>query len=405
MNPTDRWTERALKHVRVLSEEIGARGATGDGERRAAEYVRDTLRRLGLSQVQLQPFQGAVLGCMPWSIAFSLATWGMLIGLLFGRVGGGLAVVLYLLAAWIIYRELYPTTSSISGYPVRHWLWRAESQNVLGIISPAAELRQRVVLMSYLDSGRVSSLWDGQRRQRLVGCMMPFLFLSLLLSAGAFFIATLTTDLVFYVIAFLMLFPQIGALLASLRIERRPFSPGANNNAAGVGTLLALAERLTETPLAHTEVWLLATGCRETGGDGMVAFLEAHGATLSAATFVALEGVGVGERVIYLIGEGALWSTSYPTETLALAARAADRCRKSFPISAERHRGSPTEAGVIVRAGFTGMAINAWPEGSSTVAARHHSDDTLETMRQETMARVHAFTWRLLEEIDAQRQD
>lgn len=405
MNPTDRWAERALKHVRVLSEEIGARGATGDGERRAAEYVHDALTGLGLSQVQLQPFQGAVLGCMPWSIAFSLATWGMLIGLLFGRVGGGLAVALYLLAAWIIYRELYPTVSSISGYPVRRWLWRAESHNVLGMVPPAAEPHHRVVLMSYLDSGRASSLWDNQRRQRLVGCMMPFLFLSLLLSAGAFFIAAITTDLVFYVIAFLLLFPQIGALLASLRIERRPFSPGANNNAAGAGTLLALAERLTVNPLAHTEVWLLATGCRETGGDGVVAFLEAHGATLSAATFIALEGVGAGERVIYLVGEGALWSTSYPTETLALAARAADRCRGSFPISAERHRGGPTETGVVVRGGFAGTAINARPEGSSTVAARHHSDDTFETIRQETLARVHAFAWRLLEEIDAQPKD
>jgi hypothetical protein len=405
MNPTDHWAERALKHVRMLSEEIGTRGATGDGERRAAEYVRDTLTRLGLSQVQLQPFQGAVLGCMPWSTAFSLATWGMLIGLLFGRVGAGLAVAFYLLAAWIIYRELYPTASSISGYPIRRWLWRAESQNVLGVAPSAAEPHRRVVLMSYLDSGRTSSLWDSQRRQRLVGCMRPFLFLSLLLSAGAFFIAGVTTAVVFYFIAFLLLFPQIGALLASLRIERRPFSPGANNNATGAGTLLALAERLTETPLAHTEVWLLATGCRETGGDGIVTFLKAHGATLSAATFVALEGVGVGERVIYLVGERALWNTPYSAETLAFAARAANRCRVSFPVSAGRHRGGPTETGVIVRGGFAGMAINAWPEGWSTVAARHQSDDTLETIRQETLARVHAFTWRLLEEIDAQQQD
>jgi hypothetical protein len=405
MKPADRWAKRALGHVRVLAREIGARGATGDGERRAAEYVREQLHRLGLSGVRLQPFQGATSGWMPWSIAFSLAAWGMLIGLLFGRVGGAVAVALYLLAAWIIYRELYPTAGSISGYPVRRWLWHRESHNVLGVAPPAGAVRQRVVLMSYLDSRRVSSLWDSQRRQRRAGCMRPLLFLSLLLSAGAFFIAAITANVVFYFIALLLLFPQIGALLVSLRFERRPFGLGANNNAAGVGTLLALAERLKEIPLAHTEVWLLATGCRETGGDGVIAFLEAHGATLSNATFVALEGVGVGEQVIYLTGEGALWSTPYPAETLAVAARAADRCRESFPVSAARHRSGPTPIGAIVRSGFAGMAINAQPEGGAAGDRRHQRDDTFETVHPETLARVNAFAWELLQELDIQTQD
>jgi hypothetical protein len=403
MKPVDHWSKRALGHVRVLAREIGARGATGDGERRAAEYVRDQLHRLGLSGVRFQPFQGATSGWMPWSIAFSLAAWGMLIGLLFGRVGGAVAVALYLLAAWIIYRELHPTVGSISGYPVRRWLWRAESHNVLGVAPPAGTVNQRVVLMSYLDSGRVSSPWKNQHGQRRVGCMIPLLFLSLLLSAGAYLMAAITANVVFYFIALLLLFPQIGALLVTLRIERSPFSPGANNNAAGLGTLLALAERLTETPLTQTEVWLLATGCRETGGDGAVAFLKAHGRALSNATFVALESVGVGERVIYLTGEGALWSTLYPAETLALAARAANRCRESFPISTGRHRSGPTPMGVIVRSGLAGTTINAQPQGSADGDRRHQRNDSFDTVNPETLARVHAFAWELLQELDTGR--
>jgi hypothetical protein len=403
VKPVAHWGKRALGHVRVLAQEIGARGATSDGERRAAEYVRDQLHGLELSGVRLQPFQGATSGWMPWSIAFSLAAWGMLIGLLFGRTGGAAAVALYLLAAWIIYRELYPTAGSISGYPVRRWLWRAESHNVLGVAPPAGAIKQRVVLMSYLDSGRVSSPFENQHGQRRVGCMIPVLFLSLLLSAGTYLMAAITANVVFYFFALLLLFPQIGALLVSLRIERRSFSPGANKNASGLGTLLALAERLTETPLTQTEVWLLATGCRETGGDGVVAFLKAHGRALSNATFVALESVGVGERVIYLTGEGALWSTLYSVETLELAARAADRCRRSFPINAGRHRSGPTPMGVIVRSGFAGTGINALPEGRAAGDRRHQRDDTFETVHPETLARVHAFAWQLLQEFDTGR--
>jgi len=388
--------------VRVLAREIGARGATGDGERRAAEYVREQLHRLGLSGVRLQPFQGATSGWMPWSIAFSLAAWGMLVGLLFDLAGAIIAAALYLSAAWIVYLELYPPSGPSGGYPVRRWLWRADSQNVLGVIPPSGTVERRVVLLGYLDSARCPFLWRNQRRRRLVHRAAPLILVSLPISALAFLLGALTGDVLFYFVAFLLLLPQIAALLASIRFKRSPVSPGANNNASGVGTLLGLAERLKEIPLTRTEVWLLATGCRETGKDGLYAFLEAHGTELTGTTLVALEGVGVGERVVYLTGEGALRDTAYSPEALAYAARAAERCQEaSLPVSHGRHPGGPTETGILTRSGLNGIAINVWMDDSPGVASRRQIDDTFETIQTQALAQAHTFAWALLQEIDA----
>jgi hypothetical protein len=211
----------------------------------------------------------------------------------------------------------------------------------------------------------------------------------------------LTGDVLFYLVAFPLLLPQIATLLASIRFERSPFSPGANNNASGVATLLALAERLKETPLAGTEVWLLATGCRETGKDGLYAFLEYHGTELARTTLIALESVGVGERVVCLTGEGALRTTAYSPTALAFAARAAERCQEaSLPVSHRRHRGGPTETGIIARSGLTGIAINVWADDSPGVVNRRQTEDTFETIDTRALAKAHAFAWALLQEID-----
>lgn len=410
MSEANRWAKRALAHVRVLSRGIGPRGATSDEERRAAEYVRDELRQMGLQQARLEPFRGVVSAWLSWAVAFSLALWGALVGLLFARLMGEIiALAFYLPAVWIIYRELYPVVGSgVGGHFIRRRLWQGDSQNVVGVVTPAGPVERRVVLMGYVDSAHAPFFWRTSSRRRLIGCLALPLFFSVPCGAVTLILGVFSGNVWFYPLAILTIFLPSAGLVVSLRAGHSSFCPGANHNASGVGTLLALAERLKEAPLARTEVWLLATGCRETGGDGMRAFLGAHGETLAQATFVALEGVGVGQRPVYLTGEGFLWKTPYSPKALALAAQAAERCRETgLEVGTKRHRGAPTEMGLIVRAGLEGLAVNAWPgpDQESGVAGRRRMDDTFDTLEKEALAGVHAFVWALLQEIDADFQD
>jgi Zn-dependent M28 family amino/carboxypeptidase len=57
--------------------------------------------------------------------------------------------------------------------------------------------------------------------------------------------------------------------------HRNRYSPGANDNASGVGVVLALAEHFAARPPAHVRLGFLFTGAEETG---------LHGATAFAAT-------------------------------------------------------------------------------------------------------------------------
>jgi hypothetical protein len=403
MSEADRWAKRALVHARVLSRGIGPRGATSDEERRAAGYVRNELRQLGLRTARIESFYGAVSTWMPWAIAFSMALWGMLVGLFFYWIGAIVGVALHLLALWIIYRELYPPGPACGGYPIRRWLWQRESQNVVSVVSPNGPVERQVVLMGYLDSARAPFFWRTPGRRRLASPLARLVLSILLINAALLLLGVTTANPAFYLLAmFLTFFPTM-ALVVSIRAERAPFTPGANHNASGVGALLALAERLKEAPLTRTEVWLLTTGCRETGGDGVRAFLEAHGETLTSATFVALEGVGVGEQAVYLSGEGFVRNTPYPPKTLALAARAAERCREmGLEVRAERHQGGPTEMGLVVREDLEGVTVSVWPGpgGVSGAAGRRRVDDTFETLEKRALAQAHTFAWALLQEID-----
>jgi hypothetical protein len=402
MNSFEREAKRAAKHIRQLARGIGPRPATTEGERRAAAFVCGELERIGASRVTLHRFQGSISGWVPWAVPFSLVVWGYLLALLLAVPGAVIAAVLDAVATVVAYRQLVPGMDPDDPLSLRRWLWRGESQNVHAILPPAGAVDRRVVLLAYLDSPITSFFWATGRRRRLVQLSQPLLFLSLPASGVALLLGALGGNVLFYFAATLLLPAQAVALLACVRAGRRGHSAGANNNASGVGSLLALAERLKQSPLASTEVWVLATGCRETGGDGARAFLARHRQALSEAAFVALEGLGVGERVIYLCGEGSLFRTAYSQQLRTLAERAAERCRQEgLNVSAARHPDGPTEIGLICRTGLNGLGVNCWPDGSPGVARWRQVEDRVDFIDEESLSQAHRFIWALLQEIDS----
>jgi hypothetical protein len=106
----------------------------------------------------------------------------------------------------------------------------------------------------------------------------------------------------------------LGMLTANLTGNR---SPGALDNATGVGVLLELARTWRNEPGREIEAVFVATGCEELGLDGARAFLDRHRDWWAEkpTLLVNLDTVGVGDRV-YLAGQ---------TESVELASRVADR--------------------------------------------------------------------------------
>jgi hypothetical protein len=116
----------------------------------------------------------------------------------------------------------------------------------------------------------------------------------------------------------------LGAIVAMADIAGREVVPGANDNLAAVGVLLAIAERLSAEPPRGVRVLLLSTGSEESFSEGMQAFGERHFDELDprATEFICLECLG-GPTLMVLEGEGMLRMRAYPRETRDRLARAA----------------------------------------------------------------------------------
>jgi Zn-dependent M28 family amino/carboxypeptidase len=175
-----------------------------------------------------------------------------------------------------------------------------------------------------------------------------------------------------------------GAVVAMADIGVRRVVPGANDNLAAVGVLLALAERLRAAPVGGLRVLLLSTGSEESFSEGMQAFGERHFSELDRRTteFICLECLG-GPTLIVLEGEGMLRMREYPAETRESLARAASAA--GVQITRGLKTVAASDALIALRAGYrvatlasvdhTKLPLNYhWP--SDTPSALHW--DTIE---------------------------
>ena len=142
-----------------------------------------------------------------------------------------------------------------------------------------------------------------------------------------------------------------GATAAMTDIGLRSVVPGANDNLAAVGALVATAAALREEPLDGARVLLVSTGSEESFSEGMQGFGHRHFGELDPdrTEMVCLECLG-GPTLIVIEGEGMLRMRDYPSdmrEALAQAAASAD-----IPIVRGLRTTAATDAIIPLRAGY-----------------------------------------------------
>jgi Zn-dependent M28 family amino/carboxypeptidase len=170
-----------------------------------------------------------------------------------------------------------------------------------------------------------------------------------------------------------------------------PYSPGANDNAAAVGVLLSLAERLKEEPLEHTEVWLAFTGCEETGCGGMVKLLGEHGEALKDALFIDLELVGIGDRLVYLPAEGVMRKRHIPQEVEHLVRQVGEKF--DLEAASGSTSGYFTEAGAAWEHGFKAVCLLTLPKRSGILPEWHRLTDVPERLQPEALGKMGEMVW------------
>ena len=390
------WGERARGHVRVLAR--GGRGSATEAEVEAARYVMGELVRLGVGDVRRQPFNGLRSIWLFLSLAFGMALVGhAAYWLIQTAMGGWIGLVICLMAfgmsGVMLWRKF-----TFRDAPLQEMLPHGPSQNVIGVIPARGETKQKVVLVSHLDSHRAVFWYASDWLVRIYAAATPVLVWGVAGAPLLYVLAVVTGWQVFGWLGLALGVLHFLGWFTGVTADLGPYSPGANDNAAAVGVVLSLAERLKEAPLEQTEVWLAFTGCEETGCGGMLSLLREHGEVLKEALFIDLELTGIGNRLVYLEAEGVVRKRRIPAEVEELVKKAGEKFGlKAAPGSAA---GYFTEGGAAWEHGFKAVCLLTMIEGTNSLPEWHRLTDTPERLEVEALGRMGEMVWEVLGSLD-----
>ena len=376
--------------VTYLVDGIGARGSGTSEEAQAAEYVRSVLDGLNIAYEE-QPFRSAASAWRPFAVMLGLAVFATLLAPLFSPASSLLAAFLLALSLWLTIRE-----SLLQDTFLRRLLPQVDSRNVIGRLPPEGDAQQQIVLVAHLDTHRTPYFHRSRKRQHWFGFIIItaeagtiiniLLYLAL---AGSGQMWLWYASLPFALLHLLM-------ALVCAAVERTPFSPGANDNAAAVGTALQVARELREQPLAHTDLWILFSGCEEVGAYGMREFLIEYSPALHGAQFIDLEMVGQGIPGV-VIKEGMFRRINYDPWLIEEACAAAESVwQPAFRKEAHAYG----ESVVTQRAGYPSVTLNTVLAETGKTAVWHRMDDDLDAISPQTIENVVSWVLALLRGLD-----
>jgi hypothetical protein len=181
-------------------------------------------------------------------------------------------------------------------------------------------------------------------------------------------------------------------VIAMAHTDTVPPAPGADDNASGVGTLVALARALATGPEPACDVWLVATGAEERpytgqpdhlGASALAARLKRTGRVRDVRVALSLDEVGRGTRFD-------LRSTaSSPRETVER--RILDAGGKAVHWVKDPAGEGNSDHRELARAGVPAAKLGVVDE-----PCRHTACDTPDRLERDAFTRVLKIVWPLL---------
>jgi acetylornithine deacetylase/succinyl-diaminopimelate desuccinylase-like protein len=174
-----------------------------------------------------------------------------------------------------------------------------------------------------------------------------------------------------------------GATAAMADIGARAVVPGANDNLSSVAVVVALAHSLREDPPEGVRVILLSTGSEESFMEGMQAFGRRHFGQLPRETteFVCVECVG-SPQLCVVEGEGMLRMRLYPEGSREALARAG--AEAGVPLERGLRTVAATDGLIALRAGYPTCTLGAVDE-TKFPANYHWPTDTPDNLDWESV--------------------
>ncbi len=378
--------------------------AGSDAERRAANRVAERLRKQGRRVEVESTYVHPQLG-LNLALHCALGLAGSLVGVGVPEVGFAIVLV----AATSLYLDL-----NARFYLLRRLFFRRVSQNVVAR-NPSSRADNRLLICAHVDTAKTGMIYKPRRLDRFVR-LWRFLGLEvtpprLIFWSLAILVPILgarAAGLDNNGIALLQLLPTLVLLLACfglIELETSPVVPGANDDASGVATALALAEELDRKRPRNLDVWVVITGGEECLFEGMRSFLRRHADELKPRStwIVNIDSVGRGD-LRYATGEGLAVGFDFRSRLTqiceAIAEADTNDGENRYRASAIKH-GFATDA-LAARVRKLPATTITCVEPKAVVPANYHlPSDVPAAIDPDALARAHDFTLAVIHALDA----
>ena len=383
----------AMNHVRHLVEKIGPRGSTTTEEKAAAEYAHKQLASLGLRPV-METFLSARSAWLPAALFWSIVLASGFLFLGAGRIGAIVALIQVSIGLGSILLELLFRPNLL-----RWILPKGESQNVWARIDAKTEARDHVALVAHLDTHRTPLVFSSDRWMRWFEKLVPIgmAFAVLLIVIFAIDIALPMPWLRIMTSGPMLV--ALGMLILMLQADFTPFSPGANDNASGVGVVLSLAEWLAKGPLENTTVWIVLTGCEEVGCYGAEHFIRRHKTELGPAAWITVDTVGSKRGVPVYLSQETFLSTAKSDPGLLEMVRGISARLPELGAHEISMKGTYTESAIGAKHGLRVLTFESH-RADGTLSDWHRPTDTVKNVSPECIQTTESLVRELLQELD-----
>jgi hypothetical protein len=380
-----------LEHIRFLTEEIGPRGPTTEGERRGSEYFQKSLEGLQISS-KMEQFASARSIFQPHLLASIAMLVSFAVYPLAGRASAVLAFALALLALISDLLEL-----SFRNNLLRMLMSKGQSQNVIATIEPQGEHKQDLVLIGHVDSQRTPIVFSTERWLSAYKSFTTIAFVAFALQVVLYGLGVIIQASWIWPVSVVCALCAVLLAAMCIQADLTPFTRGANDNASAVGLVLALARQLKGEPLKNTRTWLVCTGCEEVQHYGAIDFFARHRSELKNPKVLVFEMLGCAGPA-WLVKEGIVVPFHAEKSMVALAEKLASEHPElqAYPASIS---GGNTEMADALRIGIPAITFTGFgPNGETPYW--HMLEDTYDKMDAGIMERNFTFTWQYIRMID-----
>lgn len=278
--------ETILKHIIFFTTSLPHRGSTTQFEKQAADYAYEELKSNGYRPI-VQEFKSAISAYYP-ALVFGI---GMFSSSFYFVLFPFYQIALISLGCISFFIVNILLDSAFKKNIISELLPKKSSQNIIAQLPSLGKKKQTLIFIAHIDSHRTPLLFSSPFWVNILKILVPAALVCSSIVSILILLYITTHQLFIYPLLLISCAFLIFIILMA-QADTTPYTSGANDNASGTATVLALASYFKSHPLTNTELYFVLSGCEEVGSYGARAFAQSYKKIIPCAYWFTIDGLG-----------------------------------------------------------------------------------------------------------------